>query len=576
MQTEKTNPMYYRQPLPEQKPRRSRGSYADAFRAGAWIILPALLSRATHKRQPVYRLKKTVFCLLCACFFLPSGYARTTVSGFPDLKAFGEIADSGEIDLHTRRPPLIGISVARTGSGGAQLGATYIQAVLKAGGAPVLIPVMTDTNALLRIVSCLDGLILSGGGDVDPLRYGEEPHPHLGRVDGLRDTCEFRLLKLASDRNIPTLGICRGEQVMNVCFGGTLYQDIASQRDANTGAKHWQRLPADKVFHTVSVMPGSQLAAIVGEGTKAVNSLHHQSVRDVAPGFRVTAYGPDSIVEAIEAWPVRPMLGVQWHPEQLTMSGDTIMEKILRFLVTRADTFRLAKEIHDRILSIDAHVDLPLRFDRPGFDLAGRGPDRVNLPKMEEGKLDGICLAVSATGQGACDPIPASPAEALRNVTERIAHIHEQIRRNSDLCELAVTPDDLARIGKAGKKAVFIGIENGYAIGRDTALLATFRQMGVTSVALCHSQDNRLCDTSSFSLSPFGREAVRQMNRLGMIIDLSHAPDSTFWEVLKQTAAPVICSLSSARALCDREGNLTDDQLRALAQNGGVIQVCLL
>ncbi|MDR1675983.1 MAG: gamma-glutamyl-gamma-aminobutyrate hydrolase family protein [Tannerella sp.] len=525
-------------------------------------------------------MMKTMFGLIGACLFLSSGYAQTEMPGYPDLNAFREITDSAEIDLRACRPPLIGISVTRTGSGGAQLGATYIQAVLKAGGTPVAIPAVTDTRALRRIVMQLDGLILSGGEDVDPLWYGETPHRYLGKVDSLRDAYEFRLLKLASDRNMPVLGICRGEQVMNVYFGGTLYQDIPSQRKENAGTKHRQELPPDEVSHTVSVVPGSRLAAIVGEGTKAVNSLHHQSVREVAPGFRVTAYAPDSVVEAIEAWPVRPALGVQWHPEQLTMAGDTVMEKILRFLVAKADTFRLAKEIHDRILSLDTHTDTPLWFDRPGFDFARRGPNRVNLPKMEEGKLDGVCLAAFIR-QGARDS--ASLAGAVREVTGRIESIHGQIRRNGDLCELAVTPDDFTRIKKSGKKAIFIGIENGYAIGRDTAQLAKFRQMGVIYMTLCHLYDNDICDTSSprsrrewNGLSPFGGEVVRQMNRLGMIIDLSHASDSTFRDVLKQTSAPVICSHSSARALCDHDRNLTDDQLRALAQNGGVIQVCLL
>ncbi|MDR2765360.1 MAG: gamma-glutamyl-gamma-aminobutyrate hydrolase family protein [Tannerella sp.] len=518
--------------------------------------------------------------LICACLLLPPGYAQTKVSGVPRLDTFKAVMDSNEINLRTRRPPLIGISVTRTSSGGSQLGATYIQAVLKAGGTPVLIPVMNDTKALLQTVRHLDGLILSGGGDVNPPWYDEAPHPYLGKVDLLRDTYEFRLLKLASDRNLPTLGICRGEQVMNVYFGGTLYQDIPSQRKANTGTNHRQSLPADKVSHTVSVMPGSQLAAIIGEGTKAVNSLHHQAVKEVAPGFRVTAYAPDSVVEAIEAWPVRPMLGVQWHPEQLTMSGDTVMEKLLRFLVAKADTFRLAKEIHDRILSIDTHTDTPLWFRRPGFDIANREANRVNLPKMEEGKLDGVYLAAFIE-QGTRDSV--SLAKAVQDATELIESIHEQIERNSDLCELAVRPNDLAYIKKSGKKALFIGIENGYAIGKDTAQLAKFRHMGVTYMTLCHLYDNDICDTSSphtrrewNGLSPFGREVVRQMNRLGMIIDLSHASDSTFRDVLKLTAAPVICSHSSARALCDHDRNLTDDQLRALAQNGGVVQVCLL
>jgi microsomal dipeptidase-like Zn-dependent dipeptidase/gamma-glutamyl-gamma-aminobutyrate hydrolase PuuD len=523
---------------------------------------------------------KATFYLICTFVFLQLGYAQTPVSGIPDLKTFKESMDADEINLRAHRPPMIGLSVTRSQSGGAQLGATYTRAILKAGGTPVLIPTVTDAAALQHIVAHLDGLVLTGGEDVDPLWYNEAPHQQLGKVDALRDVYEFKLLKLASDRNIPVLGICRGEQLMNVFFGGTLYQDISSQLAATRAlVKHRQNMPAGQASHAISVVPGSQLAAIIGEGTKGVNSSHHQAVRDAAPGFRITACASDGIVEAIEAWPDRPMLAVQWHPEQLTMAGDTAMLKLLQFLVGKADTFRLAKKIHERILSIDTHTDTPLYFKNDGFNIARREQNRVNLPKMDEGKLDGVYLA-AFIGQGARDSV--SLAKAVQDVTGLIESIHMQVLLNSDLCELAVTPDDFARIKRSGKKAIFIGIENGYAIGKDVNSLEKFKQMGITYMTLCHSHDNDICDASTHTrkewngLSLFGEEVVREMNRLGMMIDLSHAGDSTFWDVLKLTNAPVICSHSSARAVCDHDRNLTDDQLRALAQNGGVVQVCFL
>jgi microsomal dipeptidase-like Zn-dependent dipeptidase len=167
-------------------------------------------------------------------------------------------------------------------------------------------------------------------------------------------------------------------------------------------------------------------------------------------------------------------------------------------------------------------------------------------------------------------------------VTGLIEDIHQQVEQNADLCGLAITPADFARLKKEGKKTVFIGIENGYAIGKDIANLEKFKRMGVTYMTLCHSYDNDICDTSTNTkkewdgLSPFGEEVVREMNRLGLMIDLSHAGESTFADVMSLTTFPVICSHSSARALCDHDRNLTDEQLRVLAKNGGVAQVCLL
>ena len=454
----------------------------------------------------------------------------------------------------------------------------YIQAVLKAGGAPVIIPAITDGAVLRELVAALDGLVLTGGADLNPLWYGEEPVEALQTVDPVRDLYELKLLKLAVDRNMPIVGICRGEQLINVAFGGTLYQDIPSQRPAHA-IKHVQDLPAVSASHHLSVVPGSQLSAIAGTQPLAVNSLHHQAVKTVAPGFRAVAFASDSVIEAIEAWPDRPILGVQWHPESLVAAGDTTMGKIFRFLVGKADTFRLAKEMHTRFLSVDTHTDTPFWFKRPGFSIADRERNMVNLPKMEEGRLDGVFLA-AFIWQEKRDP--ASLQKAVDKTVSLIEGIYKEVEKNQDLCGIALTPEDFARLKKQGKKAFFIGIENGYGIGKDLANIARFKKMGVNYITLCHSYDNDICDSSTHTkkewdgLSPFGEEVVREMNRQGIMVDLSHAGESTFWDVMKLTGVPVICSHSSARALCDHDRNLTDEQLRALAKNGGVVQVCLL
>ncbi|MDR1556679.1 MAG: gamma-glutamyl-gamma-aminobutyrate hydrolase family protein [Tannerellaceae bacterium] len=521
---------------------------------------------------------KTIVCLACVCLSLQYGHAQSTIKGIPDLKTFRETIDSCEINLRAPRLPVIGLSVSRTESGAA-LSAYYTQAVIKAGGAPVLIPFTTDVSILRGITAHLDGLIITGGKDVNPLWYKEEPIRQLEEVDPLRDEYELKLIKLATDRNIPLLGICRGEQLINVAFGGTLYQDIPSQRTGVNSVKHVQKMPGEYASHFVSVAADSQLGAIIGAGKLGVNTFHHQAVKDVAPGFRAVAYSTDSVVEAIEAWPERPVSGVQWHPEALVSGGDTTMLKLFTFLTGKADTFRLAKEIHERILSVDTHTDTPLWFRMPGFNIAERERSRMNLPKMEEGKLDAVFLA-AFIGQGKRDE--ASLQKATDRVSELIESIHRQVEQNADLCGLATTPADLVRLKKEGKKTIFIGIENGYAIGKDISRLAGFKKMGVTYMTLCHSYDNDICDTSTHTkkewdgLSPFGEEVVREMNRLGLMIDLSHAGETTFRDVMERTTSPVICSHSSARALCDHDRNLTDDQLRTLAKNGGVVQVCLL
>ena len=520
-------------------------------------------------------MKRLLLYLTGVCALCQFGRAQTA-DAF-DMEKFRRRVDSCEINLHERRRPLIGLSVTRIGNGGSQVGAAYVNAILKTGGVPVVIPAMTDGAALRQLVATLDGLILTGGEDVNPLWYGETPHPQLGKVDYVRDEYEFKLLKLASDRNLPTLGICRGEQLMNVYFGGTLYQDISSQRPATVSLKHRQKTSYESPSHAVSIVPGTQLAAIIGEGRRQVNSMHHQAVKTVAPGFRTAACAADSLIEAIEAWPERSALAVQWHPELLTAGGDTLMVKIFRFLVGKADTFRMAKEIHARILSVDAYTGAAYGFRQTGAGFADRQSGRVNLPRMEEGLIDGVCLTVFVR-QGARDS--ASLAQATQQATEQIESIYGQIEINGDLCEAAVAPGDVERMKRAGKKACFLGIENGYAIGKSPVNLSVFKKMGVTYMTLCHSYDNDICDASAHTknewrgLSPFGEEVVREMNRLGMMIDLSHAGDSTFWDVLALTKAPVICSRASAQTFDGNDRSLTDEQLQAIARNGGVALVC--
>ncbi|NDW09116.1 membrane dipeptidase [Dysgonomonas sp. 520] len=477
----------------------------------------------------------------------------------------------------TKIKPLIGLSASNS-RGASRLSGAYTEAVIKAGGIPIIVPVTTDTESMLEVVKMLDGLILTGGGDVHPSFYKEKPMANVLDLDSLRDDYELKLLRLASNRNVPILGICRGEQLINVAFGGTLYQDIPSQM--KTEIVHKQTEARSEATHSVIVADSSKLAEVLGRsGEFQVNTFHHQAVKDIAPGFKVTAVSSDGVIEAIESYPNRSILAIQWHPEAMAVEGNKDMLRIFNFFVTEADVYRQAKEMHTRILSVDSHTDTPLCFNWKNFNIARRDSNQVNLPKMQEGMLDGVYMAAYIR-QGNRDKV--SSEAAVRKVDGLINGILKQVKMNENICGIAATPQDIIRLKDEGKKAIFVGIENGYGIGKDINNLKRFRDKGVTYMTLCHTTDNDICDTSSRTkkewggLSPFGKEVIKEMNRIGMMIDVSHAGESTFWDVIELSSKPIIASHSSARALCDHDRNLTDRQLKGIAKNGGVVQVCLV
>ena len=201
----------------------------------------------------------------------------------------------------------------------------------------------------------------------------------------------------------------------------------------------------------------------------------------------------------------------------------------------------------------------------------------VDLHKMSEGRLDSTIM-VAYLKQGERDPesLLAATAKADRILNQ----IEEMVHAHASYVDIAHTPADIVRLKREGKKAVMLGIENGYAVGLDLANVERFRRRGVVYMTLCHNGDNDICDSARGKgehggLSPFGREVVREMNRTGMLVDLSHASERSFYDALECSTQPIVCSHSSCRALCDHPRNLTDDQLRALARRGGVAQVCL-
>jgi putative glutamine amidotransferase len=217
----------------------------------------------------------------------------------------------------------------------------YIHAVEVAGGLPLMIPLSRDPLVLEEYFATIDGLLLPGGMDVDPVHYGEEPHRRLKEVDPIRDETELFLARRALKGDMPILGVCRGQQLLNVAAGGSLFQDIGSQFQSEV-IQHFQDFAQEWPSHSIEIQPGTLLSKIVPERRVRVNSYHHQAVRKVAPDFRMNATAPDGVVEGIESTRHTFALGVQWHPELLVDELDFNLA-LFRRHVEAASRYRAAR-----------------------------------------------------------------------------------------------------------------------------------------------------------------------------------------------------------------------------------------
>ena len=243
-----------------------------------------------------------------------------------------------------------------------------------------------------------------------------------------------------------------------------------------------------------------------------------------------------------------------------------------------------AKKLHSKMITIDTHNDTPMEFNRFGFDFSGennkaRG-SRVDLLKMEKGGLDGAFFAAFIS-QGDCTP------EKYQQVNSKVIDIlntvHVKVAQYQNRAAIATEPDDIYRLKKEGKRAIYMGVENGYPIGTDISLIKKYYDLGARYITLCHTRNNQICDSSTDKdslndkgLSDFGRQVVKEMNRLGMIVDVSHISDKSFYDVIELSKAPVIASHSCARAICNNPRNLSDEMLKKIADKGGVVQMCIL
>lgn len=478
--------------------------------------------------------------------------------------------------------PIIGIT-GNYGTKGCELAQGYYESVLQAGGIPLVLPPYTDAEALCQTLDRVDGILLSGGGDINPLLLGEEPIPGLHGICPQRDEMELQLVCEAYNRQIPMLGICRGIQTLVTALGGTIYQDLNTQYTEAPLVKHDQDLDRAYASHTVKVEAGSTLASLFPEAVEKglpVNSFHHQAVRTPGPLLRVSAKATDGVIEAVESNEFKSIIGIQWHPECFITRGERYMMPLFNWLITEASSFAEAKRIHSRIITLDSHCDTPMFFSE-GFtaDMFAKRTDKVlvDLPKMREGFLDAsIMVAYLKQGERDAESLLAATAKADRILTQ----IEEMVAANCTAVDIAYTPADIARLKRAGKKAIMLGIENGYAIGKDISQLEHFAKRGIVYMTLCHNGDNDICDSARGNaehggLSQFGEKVVQEMNHLGIMVDMSHAAESSFYDALEVSQKPIVCSHSSARALCNHPRNLTDEQMKALAQKGGVAQVTM-
>ena len=464
-----------------------------------------------------------------------------------------------------KRQPVIGLT-ANFCDGDAVLRDLYYTQIVKAGGTPLLIPPVDNKEVILNALERIDGLLLSGGADYNPLWAGEQPSPNLHHINATRDLPELLITRLAYDRQIPIMGICRGIQTLAMALEGEVDQDIYDGKEGLI--RHSQDADRWEPTHLINIEENTILHNIYGKET-CVNSFHHQAVRKTGPHFMVSAVAPDGVIEAMESCEHKSILGVQWHPECLGEDG----LPLFKWLVERASEFMEAKTIHNRILTIDTHVDTPMFFPQ-GIHFEQRDPRiKVDLHKMYEGRQDAVFMVAYIPQNKEGEPFfDGTPFKYTNNIFDKIESIVED---NKDYISLARTPQDLYTNKLAARKSLVLGIENGLALEGDIHNIEYFKSRGVAYITLCHNGDNDICDSAKGcnthgGVSPLGEQVIHEMNRLGIIVDLSHGGEKSFYDALDISTKPIVCSHSNCKALTDVPRNLTDDQLKALARKGGV------
>ena len=252
---------------------------------------------------------------------------------------------------------------------------------------------------------------------------------------------------------------------------------------------------------------------------------------------------------------------------------------------TESELIERALSIHNKVLTLDTHADTPLRMIEPGFRMSDRHDpnetgSKVDYPRMIEGGLDAIFFAAFVAQDIRNDK---GNFRAKNLCVQMIDSILSSIQQNSDVVGLALNPEDAYSLEKQGKRAIYIGIENGYPIGGDLSNIETYYKKGVRYITLVHSSNNDLADSATDPAGPehngiseFGSKVVKEMNRLGIMVDVSHGSDAVFYDAIKISKAPIIATHSNARSVTNHKRNMTDDMLKLIAKNGGVVQLTML
>lgn len=478
--------------------------------------------------------------------------------------------------------PLVGLT-ANHHEIDADIRERYYKQIVAAGGVPVVIPPVDDAGVIGDTLNRLDAVVFTGGADHNPRWQGEKPRPLLGDLNEVRDLPELLTVRLAYNRQIPMLGICRGMQTLAVAMGGHVAQDISyiENRDGETAVCHNQKEDRDCRTHAVTIADNSLLHDLYHSSRLLVNSFHHQAVDLTGSLFRPIAWADDGVVEAMESTEHKPILGVQWHPEWLGEEGRTVFE----WLVGEARLFAEAKRLHAKVLTVDSHCDTPMFFPQ-GADFSKRDPKiLVDLHKMTDGRQDAATMVAyvpqpvgNETWKDVMPIATDSPTAYANLIFDKIEAI---VAAHPDRMSIARDEADLWANKASGRKSIMLGVENALAIGDDISLVGAFAKRGAVYFTLCHNGDNQICDSARKTLhtwggvSPFGAEVIAEMNRCGVMVDLSHGGEQSFYDALEISKKPIVCSHSNCKALCNHERNLADDQLRALAAKGGVCQITL-
>lgn len=475
------------------------------------------------------------------------------------------------INNKTERP-LIAISANIIDENSA-LHSAYSEAIIAAGGIPMIVPHVCDCETIQSLVEQADGVLFSGGADFDATYFGEENIEGLTEYNTSRDYHEFMLLRAAIDRGIPIFGICRGFQLLNIAFGGSMYQDLPSQYPTKP-LNHSILTNKHLGVHDVQILEDSLLCEILQTTNISVNSRHHQALKNITPSLRAVAFSDDGVVEAIEGYPNHKILGVQWHPENMATTGGCLaMQRLFSFFVNEARLYQKARKIHRQSPIVDSHCDTPMLYEDGGFDLSVRNSlAKVDIAKMEEGRLDAT-ITVAYIPQ-------STPLETAYEKTINILNRFKQdIEAHKDRMTLVKDTVELIAAKKLGLRSVMLGVENGLAIGTSLSNIDKFKDLGVVYITLCHNGSNLICDSAKGEkpyggISEFGKEVITRMNKLGITVDISHSSNETTMQAIKLSTQPIIASHSSCKSLCDHPRNLSDEAICAISASGGVVQIC--